>query len=144
MNSNKSLYRTALIVALLTLMTFVHGLNAQSRVSSDVLEAVQKLPSEMVSWADTVLYNGHIVTMDDAGISASPGSIVEAMALKDGFIMKVGGDGEVKLLIGPDTRVMDLKGRTVLPGLIDTHAHPGPDATGLNVGQPGIHTAMLV
>ncbi|MGY8814270.1 MAG: amidohydrolase family protein [Gammaproteobacteria bacterium] len=130
-----------IITIVFALVTFVQGANAQD---SDVLAAVQKLPPEMVSWADTVLYNGHIVTMDNNEISVNPGSIVEAMALRDGFVMKVGGNEEVRLMIGPDTRVMDLKGRTVLPGLIDTHAHPGPDATGLEVGQPGIHSAMLV
>jgi imidazolonepropionase-like amidohydrolase len=145
MTSNKSIYNRLITLAfVLSMLISGQGIHAQNNVSSDVLEAVQKLPPEMVSWADTVLYNGHIVTMDDNSISANPGSIVQAMALRDGFIMKLGSDEDVKLLVGPDTRVMDLKGRTVLPGLIDTHAHPGPDATGLKVGQPGIHTAMLV
>lgn len=120
------------------------GVHAQNQVSQEIMDAAQRLPAEMVMWADTVLYNGHVVTMDDDGINTNPGTIAEALALRDGFILKVGSDDEVKLFIGPDTRTMDLQGRTVLPGLIDTHAHPGPDATGLKVGQPGIHTAMQV
>ena len=116
--------------------------NADHVTVEEIRAAASVLPKSMVTWADTVLLNGHIVTMDDRSISTNPGSIVEAMALQNGFIMEVGSNHDVELLIGPDTRVMDLKGRTVLPGLIDTHAHPNP--TGVKVGTPGIHTAMLV
>jgi adenine deaminase len=119
-----SLALTAIFsLALPTLPTLT---TAANHTIEDVRAAASKLPQEMVSWATTVLINGHIVTMDDRSISANPGTIVEAMAIRDGFIMKVGSNEDVKLLVGPETRVMDLQGRTVLPGLIDTHAHPGP------------------
>src|ERR1700680_615169 len=67
--------------------------------------------------ADTVLVNGKIVTVD------SQFSIREAIAIRDGKIMVVGGNVEVRKLAGPRTRVIDLQGRTVIPGLIDSHMH---------------------
>ena len=46
------------------------------------------------------------------------------MAVKDGKILKVGGSDEIKKLAGPSTRLVDLGGKTVVPGLIDAHCHP--------------------
>lgn len=69
--------------------------------------------------ADLILHNGKIVTVDDKF------SIQRAVAVKDGRIAAVGGDEAVlKVERGPRTRVIDLRGRTVLPGLIDSHVHP--------------------
>jgi predicted amidohydrolase YtcJ len=68
-------------------------------------------------YADLVLINGKIVTID------AKDSIAEAVANKFGRIVVVGSDSEVKPLIGDDTEVVDLCGRTVLPGLIDSHCH---------------------
>jgi predicted amidohydrolase YtcJ len=67
--------------------------------------------------ADTILFNGRLITMDDAQPSAT------AMAIKDGRIMAVGGDA-VKSLAGTGTRMVDLKGACVVPGFIDCHNHP--------------------
>lgn len=67
--------------------------------------------------ADTVLHHGQIITVD------AQDSIAQALAISDGNIVMVGSDAEVAALIGPKTRVIDLKGRTATPGLIDTHAH---------------------
>jgi predicted amidohydrolase YtcJ len=69
--------------------------------------------------ADLILHSGKIVTVDSAF------SIVEAVAVKDGRIVAVGRTGEVLARErGAKTRVVDLKGQTVLPGLTDTHMHP--------------------
>ena len=68
-------------------------------------------------YADLVLKNGKIVTMDEKE------SIVEAVAVKYGRIIKVGSNDDVKGYVGSGTEVIDLKGRTVTPGLIDTHCH---------------------
>jgi predicted amidohydrolase YtcJ len=68
-------------------------------------------------FADVVLTNGKIVTVDEKF------SIKEAVAVKDGQIFAVGGDGEMRRWTGPRTRVFNLNGRTVIPGLIDSHIH---------------------
>jgi predicted amidohydrolase YtcJ len=47
----------------------------------------------------------------------------EAVAIRDGRIAAVGSDGEIAPLVGPGTRVLDLAGRTVVPGFYDAHAH---------------------
>ncbi|HVO64722.1 MAG TPA: amidohydrolase [Terriglobales bacterium] len=67
--------------------------------------------------AQLLLVHGHILTMD------SGNSVVEALAIRDGIIVKVGSDAEVRALAGKGTRIVDLQGRTATPGLIDTHAH---------------------
>jgi predicted amidohydrolase YtcJ len=69
--------------------------------------------------ADLILYNGKIVTVD------SGFSIKQAVAVKDGRIAAVGDDQAILgAERGPHTRVVDLSGRMVLPGLIDNHLHP--------------------
>lgn len=67
--------------------------------------------------ADLVLRNGKILTMDPALPHAS------ALAIRGARIVAVGGDAEMAGHVGPDTRELDLQGRTVIPGLIDTHIH---------------------
>ncbi len=68
-------------------------------------------------WADLVLINGNIITMN----SSQPRT--QAVAVKNGLIGAVGTQGEVKQWVGKDTRIVNLRGKTVLPGLIDTHVH---------------------
>ena len=67
--------------------------------------------------ADTVLLNGKLLTVDKQF------STREALAVRDGRIMAVGTTADIKKLSGPGTRVIDLGGRTVIPGLIDNHMH---------------------
>jgi len=67
--------------------------------------------------ADLALINGKIITVDENF------TIAEAVSVKDGRIQYVGATAEVEKLIGPETRVVDLKGKTVMPGLIDSHLH---------------------
>jgi len=67
--------------------------------------------------ASTILVNGKILTVD------SQFSIREAIAIRDGKIMTVGSTVDIRKLAGPQTRVIDLQGRTVIPGLIDSHMH---------------------
>ena len=67
--------------------------------------------------ADLILHNGKIVTVDAAF------SVQQAVAVKGGRITAVGSDRAVLAERGPRTRVIDLHGRTVLPGLFDSHVH---------------------
>jgi predicted amidohydrolase YtcJ len=68
--------------------------------------------------ADVVLRHGKIYTAD------SKHSIRQSIAFRGNSIVAIGDDDEVAPLIGPNTKVVDLGGKLVLPGLIDTHIHP--------------------
>lgn len=68
--------------------------------------------------ADTVLKNGTVLTMDKRG------SVKKAVAVRDGRIAYTGSNRGARELIGKRTRVINLKGKTVMPGLIDAHSHP--------------------
>ncbi|MBN2334473.1 amidohydrolase [Candidatus Bathyarchaeota archaeon] len=70
-----------------------------------------------MSYADLVIQNGPVLTMDERK------RIVDAVAVKDGKIFTVGSKPEVTRLIGPMTEVIDLEGRALTPGLVDTHDH---------------------
>ena len=82
-------------------------------------------------YADRILVNGKIVTMDDWSIVPNtPGTLVEAMAIKGKKIMALGTNQEMRELAGPNTHFVDVGGRTVIPGLIQTHYHLfGPAAS---------------
>ena len=67
--------------------------------------------------ADTVFLNGKILTVDEDF------SVAQALAVTGSRISAVGSDEEVGSLAGDDTRVIDLEGRTAIPGLIDNHNH---------------------
>ena len=73
---------------------------------------------------DLIFHNGKIVTVDDHGFNSQLGTIVEAMHVQDGKVLHLGANAEILTMAGPDTEVMDLKGRMVLPGFILTHEHP--------------------
>ncbi len=67
---------------------------------------------------DLILFNGKIITVDQKS------TIAQAVAVKDGKIEAVGISDEIKKMAGSQTKVIDLKGKTVVPGLYDAHAHP--------------------
>jgi len=67
--------------------------------------------------ADTVFLNGNIYTVSDAAPRA------EAIAIKDERIVFVGSSAEANKFSGPNTRAIDLKGKTMVPGLTDSHYH---------------------
>ena len=72
--------------------------------------------------ADVVLLHGNIHTQDAGRRTA------EALAVRGNTIVFVGSDGDARAWIGPATRAVDLKGRVVLPGIIDAHTHPAMSA----------------
>jgi|SRR3990170_8632970 len=67
--------------------------------------------------ADLVLTDGNVLTMNP------PQSHAKAIAIKKDRIVKVGTNSEISQRIGKNTKIISLKGRTVVPGLIDTHVH---------------------
>ncbi len=75
--------------------------------------------------ADLIVKGGRIATMDAAH------RFVSALAAKDGRIVALGEDGTVEGLAGPDTEILDLRGRTAIPGIVDSHCHPDAQAARL-------------
>src|SRR2546422_201575 len=65
-----------------------------------------------------IFHNGRIVTVDDKF------TIAQAFAVRNGAITAVGSDRQVLPIAGTNTRIVDLHGKTVMPGLIDSHTHP--------------------
>jgi len=89
--------------------------------------------------ADLIVRGGHIVTMD------SGGAIVSALAIRDGRILARGTDDEIAGCSSARTKIVDLHGQTVLPGLIDVHTHTMEWAEGilrdqLDVTYPKVHS----
>ena len=66
---------------------------------------------------DQIFTNGKIVTVDDHF------SIQQAVAVTGERIVAVGNDNDIRNLAGPETQLIDLSGKTVIPGLIDNHNH---------------------
>lgn len=82
-----------------------------------------------------LLINGKIITVDKNS------SIAEAVAVKGDRIAAVGSTREILRLSGKETKVIDLKGRTVIPGLIDAHLHPESAALSeLHYKIPDLHS----
>lgn len=84
-------------------------------ISASVLPAVAQQSDPNAP--QVVLTGGKILTLDGQS------TIAQALAIRDGKILAVGSDAAIKPLAGPQTRVIDLAGKSVVPGLIDTHAH---------------------
>jgi len=77
--------------------------------------------------ADLVVVNARVYTSDEAR------PLAEAFAVRDGKVAFVGSSREANALVGSATRVVDLGGRTVIPGMVDAHAHFGGLAQKLRV-----------
>jgi predicted amidohydrolase YtcJ len=69
-------------------------------------------------YADLILENANIATLDEEE------SFVSASAARDGRIVATGAQRSMQAFEGPTTRVIDLGGRTVIPGIVDSHCHP--------------------
>ena len=67
--------------------------------------------------ADLIVLNANVITMDDAR------PVARGFAVRNGLIVAVGSDADASAYAGPRTQIIDLEGRTILPGLIDGHAH---------------------
>jgi predicted amidohydrolase YtcJ len=92
-------------------------------VSWAAAQETATVPVEIISYPDLILYNGKIMTMDDASTGPSPGSIFQAIALRDRRIQALGADAEILSYAGPATERINLQGKTVIPGIVDAHTH---------------------
>lgn len=79
--------------------------------------AIRPVPWDMTSAADVIFVDGEIHTLTD------PDETAEAVAVRDGQVVRVGDTYEIEFLESIDTRVLDLEGRVLLPGFIDAHTH---------------------
>lgn len=73
---------------------------------------------------DTIFYNGKVVTVDNDEINGNLGTVAQAIAIRDGRIVAVGSNDQIRRLAGPNTKSLDLKGRMLSPGFGATHDHP--------------------
>jgi predicted amidohydrolase YtcJ len=78
---------------------------------------------------DIVLYNGKIVTVDASF------SVAQAVAIRGDRFVAVGATEALRRTAGPDTRQIDLAGRTVIPGLMDGHLHNAGGGAGVNLAR---------
>jgi predicted amidohydrolase YtcJ len=101
--------RAACLLAIAAALGLPHASHAQ--------RAAVPSPSTSPTPADIVVTNARIYTVDDSR------PFVSAMAVRDGKVQFVGSVREALLYRGPSTKVLDLTGRTVIPGMVDAHAH---------------------
>jgi len=90
------------------------GLAACSERNADLTSAARGTDAN----AEAIYTNGRVYTVDRENTWA------EAFAIRDGEFVAVGSNAEIEQLAGPDTTVLDLRGRMVMPGIHDLHMHP--------------------
>ena len=107
------MYKTTRSISALLWFIVIAGCNG------DPVDSIDEGATETaaVTAPDRVLNNGRILTVDEDF------RIVEAIALDGDRILATGSNEEMAALANPDTEIMDLEGRTVIPGLIDNHVH---------------------
>ena len=90
-----------------------------------ITNSFAQIPPEVAlhGYADTVFINGKVVSMDDKSTSTEVGNIYQGVAVKGDKIVKLGTTQEIRALAGPDTKILDLQGRTLLPGIVEPHMH---------------------
>jgi predicted amidohydrolase YtcJ len=89
------------------------------------LGAQGQVPQELIVYPELILHNGKVLTVD------ADFRIAEAVAIRSGVFLSVGTNADMMRLRGPETRVVDLRGRTVIPGFIATDGDGAPVADAL-------------
>ena len=87
--------------------------------SPQPVASLEDLPSEVLAYPEIILFNGKVLTVDDEF------SMAEAVAIRDGRFLAVADNARILRMTGPETLIHDLEGKTVVPGLLDTHYHLG-------------------
>ena len=101
-----------MVIAAAMALTLVSGLGAREGAADPGSD-----PRLVDGAADVALLNGKIITV------ASDNAIAQAVAIKGSHILGVGDNTTIQQLIGPNTHVIQLRGKAVLPGFIDAHIH---------------------
>ncbi len=87
-------------------------------LSTWAVEAQQtSYPPEILAYPNIIVYNGQVLTVDDEFSTA------QAFAVRDGKFLAVGSNQRIRAMAGPETRQIDLRGKSAVPGFIDTHNH---------------------
>lgn len=105
--------RTGFILVLL----FVARVLSSPGYSQNSPISLENLPPEVLAYPEIVLFNGKVLIVDEDFSTA------EALAIRGETILAVGDDDRILKMVGPQTQSVNLEGRTVIPGLIDTHDH---------------------
>lgn len=105
---------TRIVLFCLALVLPLVSEKVQAQPQADLLQKLEMLNA----YPDLIVVNARVYTMDAALTEAG------GMAVKNRRILKLGTTDEIRFLAGPKTEVLDAKGRTVLPGLIDSHTLP--------------------
>ena len=87
--------------------------------------------------ADLVVLDATVLTVD------ADFTVAEALAVRDGRILAVGAGADIRNLIGPDTEVMEIAGKTVVPGLADNHLHSAGGGDGVDLSRVRTMDALL-
>jgi len=102
----------------------------------------QTVPPDILHYPQIVFYNGQVLTVDEKF------TVAQALAVRDNKVFKVGSNDEILRLAGSNTRRIDLKGRSLIPGLIDTHNHVQAGAAvryGTELAElPGRHARFII
>jgi predicted amidohydrolase YtcJ len=93
-------------ILVLSLTIYQSGISASAQGNT--------IPPELIHYPDFVFYNGQVLTADDD----RDFTIAEAVAVRGNRIFAVGNDNEIRAMIGPQTRAVDLRGRSLTPGFI--------------------------
>jgi Predicted metal-dependent hydrolase with the TIM-barrel fold len=104
-------------LALATIVALATAAAAQSGSGKSVVASAVSHRGGISGPADMIVLNGRIYTVDDSR------PIVRAFAVKNGRILFAGSEGEVRSLAGSQTKIVNAGGATVIPGMIDAHAH---------------------
>jgi predicted amidohydrolase YtcJ len=93
-------------------------------LSTSVYSVHAQVPDSLIYYPDTIYINSIVVTLDEHAMNDDPGTIAEAIAVRDESIQAIGSTEELLRMRGPETEVIDLGGKMMIPGFIESHTHP--------------------
>ncbi|NIN34122.1 MAG: amidohydrolase family protein, partial [Gammaproteobacteria bacterium] len=102
---------------LITVLTSVFLVTTVVKVNAQVSD-------KLIYYPDTIYINAVVVTLDEHAMNDDPGTIAEALAVRGESIQAIGSTEELIQMRGPDTEVIDLGGKMMIPGFIESHTHP--------------------